>query len=486
MLWQLLGLAKESFIYGVGNFLNRLLPLLILPLLTRYLSPKEFGVIALLGVVGLWVRSIFGLGLGVSTGIVYFQDEGIRHRQATISTSFVVLAISVCALLLAIGLFAGDFSSLVFGNRDLDFVLFLYAGSIGLQLLAQPFLAEWQFKNEAMRFVLLSTLGASLTVVAMVVLVIGAHRGIRGWVEGGLIGNLALLVACLLVVGLSSPRSFDTKLGKHLIQLGLPLIPSFLFLFVIQYAGTYLLQGFVSLDQVGIYGVGFSLGMALGLATSSFTTAWYPFFQSYMTKPNEAQPIFSHVLTGYTLGMGALCLLFFLLAKPGVFLLTEARYHSAYRVVGLVALGQFWLGMWAVLLPGMYFAKETKYVAFVQGIVALLVVALNLVFIPAFGIEGAALAFAVGGMMMVGLQQLVNTVRRYQVSNYTWSRTGRLAGILLGLISCSLFASRTLPMKVELLVGMVMFGAYVWCGWLLLSDEEKAAASAWAKQRLDG
>ena len=426
--------------------------------------------------------SIFGLGLGVSTGIVYFKSEDPIHRQSTIVTSFILLAISSIVLLMFCSVGGSFISTVAFRNDRFASIILLHAAGIGLQITAQPFLWKLQFENRAVPYAVFLFCGAAITMAAILTLVVWSERGVRGWVEGVVIGNSSLLVSLLI-----SKNGYQAVLNRlyqvpELLRLGFPHIPGFAFVFLVQYSGIYMLEWYVPMDQIGIYGIGHTIGLSLGLATAAFTTAWYPFFNSFVARQSEARRVFPRVLSYYVLGFGVVCFMFFLLAKPAIVLLTDSRYHMAYAVVGLVALSQFWIGMWSLHLPGMYFAGETSYVPAVQAIVAICVLGLNLLLMPRLGIEGAALSLAGGGFLLVVVQDWLNKIRGY--SYPSWSAEWPLLGTFMAVVVVQIVISRTLSVSNGAIAGTILLAIYLSVAWLCLPNNERVQVRYWISRRM--
>jgi len=209
-----------------------------------------------------------------------------------------------------------------------------------------------------------------------------------------------------------------------LLRLGIPLIPGFAFLFVIQQGNKYVLQWFGGLGAVGVYTIGFNLGLAMSLVVSAFQKAWLPYFMSFVDKPEEARVLFGRILTYYVFGFGALNLLFFIAARPVVMLMTQPAFYDAYKVVGLSASAQFWFGVYILLLPGMYFAKEVQYQSLILLIATFIAIGIDFLLILSLGLFGAGLALTLGSMAISILTYLWNLKRRREYLNvlYEWHR----------------------------------------------------------------
>ena len=183
-------------------------------------------------------------------------------------------------------------------------------------------------------------------------------------------------------------------------------------------------------------------------------------------------------MLAYGLVFGLFTLMFFAFARPAVSILAAPAYRDSYSVVGLVALSQFFVGLWSASLPGLYFARETRYVPLIQAIAAIVTIILHLTLIPHFGIAGAAGSIAGGAFAMVLGQFVLNRVRGYSVHMY---ETARIA-TLLGLVGAAIVLQRIIDVSTSVWVGIgpssVLLLSFVFCGWRLLSTGERVAVRA--------
>ena len=417
-------LSKNMLIYGVGGFLNRFIGFLLLPIFTAYLSPSDYGISSILSWIAFLVTPIFSLGLGAAIAPCYFEGDNLERKESTVRTAFSLLLIS-SGLLAITGIgFAKSISSLAFKTSEYHDLVTMTFLSTSLSLLSIPSTLYLQLEERAKLFVTLTLLVTLGSVASSLILVVAFGRGVRGWVEAALIGQAINVILFLLPVIRKVAFRFSFTLSKKLFKLSLPLIPSFAFLFVLQHGNRYIIQRFDGLESLGVYTVGVNLGLAMSMAVSAFQTAWLPFFMSFVEKREEARLLFGRIMTYYVLAFGAVTTLFFIGAKPIVMLLTQPAFHEAYKVVGLSATAQFLGGLFSILLPGLYFAKEVGYVSLVQAVASVIAIGLNLVLVPLFGILGAGTSLALGFLAMVLLTLLWNFKRRdnYLRVQYEWRR----------------------------------------------------------------
>ena len=445
-------LVGATMVYGLGEALNRFANLLLLPLFTAYLSPADYGVIALLAFIPFLARPIFSFGLDTAVGIAYFERPDDAHRSAVIWSALALLAASV-ALLLLTGLpGAAVISRIILRTGDLAGLVALAVLSSAAQILVQPFMQRLQFQGRARLYVLLSAVSTLSGIGLAVLLVVGSGRGVRGWVEADLAGKALTLALFALPVVIAARPRFDRAVARHLLRLGLPMVPSFAFVFVLQQGNKYILQLISGLAALGVYNVGFNLGMAaLGMPVAAFQRAWTPHFMSYLDRRDEARTAFGRIMTWYIFGFGTLSLLVFIIARPLVMVMTQPEFHGAYQSLGLAAAAQFIFGAFLVLLPGPYFERDVKALAVTQAAAAVISIAASTLLIMRLGLLGAGLGLVTGAAAQALLQLRRNRRKAYLDVAYDGRAVLRF-GLLYLIVAAVMLVERDLSLPQELLL----------------------------------
>jgi O-antigen/teichoic acid export membrane protein len=186
-----------------------------------------------------------------------------------------------------------------------------------------------QFEERVKLYVALTVMTMLVSISLSLLMVVILRRGVQGMIEAGLIAQgINLTLFSMSTISRIKFR-FNLPLSKELLQLGIPMIPSFAFLFVMQASDRYILQWFKGLEIVGVYTIGYNLGLLMNLFVSAFQNAWVPYFMSFVDKRDEARALFGRILTYYVLGFGVLNLVFFIVAKPAVMLMTQPAFYEA-------------------------------------------------------------------------------------------------------------------------------------------------------------
>lgn len=478
----LLRLARGGLVYGLGGVLQRFLGLLLLPFFTRELAPNDYGVVALITVLTVAMTGLFNLGTGNSMGVLYFR-EGTEtgRRSALVWTNFSLLLVNSLLLYVALYFAAPLLSSWMFQSTNHQELIRLGLLALVFGTLAEPWLAHLRMEQRAVRYVLLTLASSLLTIALSVWLVLVLQRGVAGLLLAGALGQLSLLCACLWFIARKLPIRIDFSFVIPLVRIGFPGIFGLFALLLIDYADRQLIERIVGLDALGVYSVGYSFGMIMAVLVGAFSSAWSPFFMSYVDKTEEAAPIFARVMTYYLLGFGSLVLLFFLAARPLVTLFTAPAFHDAYLVIGLVSAASMLKGCYLIALPGVYFAHKLHLQSLIEWIAAFLNIALNIMLLPRLGITGAALATFLSYVSLTMLAYVV--ARRYLLVNYEWKRIGSVTITVAAFCALGSWVSSTeqLGIVTTLMVHALILGIFLIVAALLLTSE---AERAWLKARL--
>ncbi|MBF8247684.1 MAG: Polysacc synt C domain-containing protein [Bacteroidetes bacterium] len=481
MRQELRRLFGGVFVYGLGEVLNRTIGFLLLPLFTSYLSPKDFGISGILGLIVFLVIPVFSLGFGTAFGAVYFESSDRRRKDAMVWTAFAALFASTIIMGVS-GWTTRDWLSVsAFGEPGFERLIVLSLLTAGCTILAMPFRLRLQFEERAKLYVSISAVSTFLSILSSVTMVVVLERGILGFVEGGLIGQAITFVLFFASVLPSTRICFDSSLISRLMKIGVATIPGFAFLFVLQQGNRYVLRHFDGLDAVGVYTIGYNLGFAMNILITGFTSAWTPYFLSFTERKEEARPLFSSIFSYYVLGFGFLSLFFYLAARPVVMLMTQQAFHGAFVVVGMTATAQFFIGVFSLSLAPVYFAKEVAKVTFVQGVAAVVGAGIMVALIRAAGIFGAGISLVFGFFLLAWLQHLWNKWRgeKYLRVEYDWERVARF-GIFYVVVAMASLIPRNLQLTTEIVIAAAAtcaLSVIFWFGFVR-NEERRAALSS--------
>ena len=180
MLDRIRNLFRNLAIYGFGDVATSIVSLLLLPIYTRYLTPSDYGVIAMLLTIEAVAKVLFRWGVDTAFMRLYYDCADQPARQRLASTIFFFL-LAVNGSLLAVGLLgAGWLSTRLFGSAHEAILIALVIGNtfvVGLYFI--PF-QVLRITEKSKQFIALVFARSAATLVLRLVLVIGAGMGVLG------------------------------------------------------------------------------------------------------------------------------------------------------------------------------------------------------------------------------------------------------------------------------------------------------------------
>ena len=421
---ELTRLARHSVIYGLGGLVSRILAVLLLPLYTSYLAPGSYGHVEIL--TSASAVAVIVLRMGVSTAFFrfYFDHKDAARRLVVVRTSFwFTMAMATAGLVLCVG-FAGPLSHALQLGDNASLVV---AAAIGFwaQMNYEQLTSLFRVEERSVSFALASVANVLITVGATVVLIVGFHEGALGLLIGNFVGTLCVYLALLAYRREQLGLQFDRELLRGMQKFGLPLVPSALALWGINFVDRLFVAVYKDAAEVGVYSAAVKIASVITFAMFAFRTAW-PAFAYSIEDDRDARRTYSFVLTyllvvasWIALGLGAL-------APWLTAAMTSPRYQRAEEGIALLAFAGAVYAGYTVLAIGSGRARRTQLNWVVTGTGAAVNVGLNFWLIPAYGMVGAAISTAISYVVLfLGMALYAQHV--YPVA-YQWRRVVTAVG----------------------------------------------------------
>jgi O-antigen/teichoic acid export membrane protein len=427
---ELKRLARHSVVYGIGGLVSRILATVLLPLYTHYLPARAYGRVETITAATAVLAILLQLGISSAFFRFYFDEKEPAGKLTVVRTSFwFTMTTSTVGLVLGL-VFAAPVSHWLGLGHDPNLVR---AGAVGLwaQTNYNQLTALFRVEQRSVSYAIASVTNVLVTVAAMVVFVAVFHWGAVGLVVGNFTGTLVVYLALLAYRSEQLGLEFDRGLFRGMQRFGMPLVPSALALWAINFVDREFLIWFKGQAEVGVYSVAVRIASIITFVMIAFRTAW-PAFAYSIEDESEAKRTYSFVLTYLlafafwaSLALGAL-------APWWVRLLTSRHaYLRAHEAVALLAFAGAVYAGYTVLAIGSGRARRTQLNWVVTGFGAAVNVGLNFWLIPAYGMVGAAIStlaayVALFGGMMLYAQSV------YPVP-YQWRRVATATAAAVGL-----------------------------------------------------
>ena len=404
----LLKLLKSSGIYALGFMASPLINLVLAPFLTRHLSRAEYGGLAVINAAISLMAGITQLGIGTAFLRVYNYDyESQEERSRVLSTTIILLLLVGVPICIAMIFAAPWLSIILLGGPEFSRAIQLAAAIILLQNLTLPGYSWLRAENHA-TFLSLLMIGNLVINLSLTIVLVGIlHMGIIGSLIG-VSGGYALTVVILTPIMLfRAGLRLHMSTARNLLSFGLPIVASFIAVWILQLSDRYLLSLFKSLSETASYSVAYSLGGVLApLILGPFNWAWPPAMYS-IAKRKDAPRVFQQVFRWFSFVLLFATFGLSLLSIGILNLLFPPSYHMAAPIIPIITASMLFYGVYEVFTLGVYIQRKTWLVAVFTACSALLNLGLNLVLIPSFGAMGAALSTLLAYMLMAVVAYVV-------------------------------------------------------------------------------
>jgi O-antigen/teichoic acid export membrane protein/glycosyltransferase involved in cell wall biosynthesis len=431
---QISKLGKQSAIYGLGGLVSRILAVLLLPLYTSYLSTNDYGKIETLVAAAAVVVILLQLGITSAFFRFYFDARDDEGRIRIVRTSFWFTMVSATAGLVLALAFAEPISQLLkIGNQP----GLVVAAAIGMwaQMNYAQLTSVFRAEDRAVGYVIASLSNVVITVGATVLLVAVFREGPLGVLVGNFIGTLCVYFVLLGYRRYQLGLQFDRKLFRAMNKFGMPLVPAALALWAVNFIDRLFIASYKGQGEVGVYSVAVRVSSAIVFLMIAFRTAW-PAFAYSIEDDREARRTYSYVLTYVVYVTCWVSLAFGVLAPWIVHVLARnPSFQRASEAVALLSFGGAAYTAYTVMAIGSGRARKTQWNWVIAGIAAAVNVGLNVLLIPPYGMEGAAIATCAAYVaLFVGM--VVYSQEVYYVP-YQWRRvlTATGAAVILTVLA---------------------------------------------------
>ncbi|HYX69144.1 MAG TPA: oligosaccharide flippase family protein [Terriglobales bacterium] len=388
-------LMRGSALYALANFGIKALNFFLLPLYTRFLSPADYGTISLAETIAAVAATLFGMGLEPGVRRLYFQyveDSGELARYLSSVLRFAVLVTG--AVVTLVFLTGPAFLRWVDPHFAVPFYPYvaLAVGAAALSQFVQYRLGLYQAEARPKAYGLLSLVFFLATAGSAIALVVFVRWGAYGMLLGKLVAAAALALVSFGLLGRWLRHALAWRYVRETLPLSLPLVPHGLMALGLVAADRFILERYRSLDEVGLYSLAYTLGMVMFLVTLSIAQAWQTiFFDTARTGDASGRRMLGQLSSGLALLLSGIAMLGALLAPDFVRLL-DPRYLPAGRLIPWVIGGYLFHAFFGLFQLSALQGKRTQFILFASLVAFAVNLALNLWWIPIWGMYGAAYA----------------------------------------------------------------------------------------------
>jgi len=467
-------LFKQTAVYGLATVIPRIFSFLLTPLYTGVLLESDYGNTSLV-FAGM---AFFNVLLAYGMETAFFRFYHSENKNSVLNTSTISLFWSSIAFLV-VALLGRKYLAQA-GGIDTEYVTYTIWTLVLDALVIIPF-SKLRAQGRPMLYaaikignVLVLLLFNLFFLIWLKDLAAASPDGFWStiYIKNFEVGYIfvSTLIASLLTFIVLLPHylktdwHFDFKLWKRMMRYSLPVLVAGI-AFIInetfdRFFLEHLLPESIAKSEIGIYSACYKLAVFMTLFSTAFRLGIEPFFFSHAK--NENAPQTYATITKYFVIFGSVILLgvvaFADLLK--FLMLRNDVYWVGMKVVPLIILANFFLGIYTNLSVWYKLSDKTKIGANISIVGAVITITLNFILIPYISYMGSAIAtIAAYGTMMVVSYYLGN---KYYPIPYDMKKICLYLGLSIILSSLSFYVPVLRETYIFGIVSLIGFIALVY------------------------
>jgi O-antigen/teichoic acid export membrane protein len=414
---KLQAIAKDTAIYGLSSIVGRFLNYLLVPLYTAQLSAASGGYGIITNIYAYVALILVLLTFGMETTYFRFTNKTHTDSETVYGTTLMTVG-SVSLLFAVLVLILLNPISQLMGYESHPEYIGVMAVTVAIDaFLCIPF-AHLRQQKKALKFAALKLLNIGVSILLNLIYFY--------WMDGKDVGyafyiNLVctvMLAVCLLTEYTGFRWKLDTKLLRTMLSYSWPILVLGIAGILNQTADKmlfpYIYHGSDMHEQLGIYGACSKIAMIMAMITQAFRFAYEPIVFAGV-KDKDQHEMYTQAMKYFII----FTLLAFLMVMAYLDILKYiigADYWVGLRVVPIVMAAEIMMGIYFNLSFWYKIIDKTIWGAIFSGIGCLVLLAVNIIFVPRYGY----IACAWGGFAGYGVAMLVSYFvgQKYYPLNY--------------------------------------------------------------------
>lgn len=419
---NLKSLAKDTAIYGMSSIIGRFLNYLLVPLYTAKISAASGGYGVITNMYAYTALLMVILTYGMETTFFRFANKQEEDARRVYATTLAMVGTTSLLFVALVFLFLSPLSGLM-GYADHPSYVWVMFTTVAIDAFQCVPFAYLRYKKRPLRFAALKLLfiGLNITLNIIYYLVMGGTEvGYAFYINLVCTGSITFFFWRELREGFSAGVGSWPEcraLMGRMLSYSWPILVLGIAGILNQTADKilfpYLYHGADAHAQLGIYGAASKIAMIMAMITQAFRYAYEPFvFGKAKERDNrdtyaQAMKYFLiFTLLAFLFVVGYIDILRFIIGRD---------YWEGLKVVPIVMAAEIMMGVYFNLSFWYKLIDKTIWGAYFSGIGCLVLLAINVIFVPRYGYMACAWAGFAGYGVAMTLSYIVGQ-RKYPIA----------------------------------------------------------------------
>lgn len=409
---------KHFTVIGGGTFINMLLSLLTTPIITRIVSPDEYGKLSIFTMYSGIALMIIGLGLDQALVRYYYEKDTDEYKKSLLFKCIrLPIIISLMISIIFIVLSKLEIINFEF-NTFITTLLCIYT-IIQVINRFSLLIIRLSYKSK-----LYSTLNISQKITFILVALPLIYFIRDNYLLILIIATIvsALIVMILSIIGQSNLWKWNS-INKSECQISTKELLKYSYPFILSMGVTGLFQAidkislnkYASYADVGIYSSAMSLVNVFAIIQTTFNSLWTPMSVEHYTKNKEDKSFYqkgNQIITIVMIFIGLSLILF----KDIFVILLGEKYREASYILPFLIFNPIMLTISETTVSGLVFMKKSKLQVVVAVGACITNIIGNYILVPILGPKGAAISTGLSYVVFFTLRTVLSN--RYFYVNF--------------------------------------------------------------------
>lgn len=404
---------KRGFSWSfAGNVFGYALGIITAPILTRLLSPEEFGVVSLANSARSMLLILMPMCAGgaVSYWFNLHRTEPAERNRAIGTITFVTGAISTLWLVLALVL-GSLFQARLLPGFTLPFwpygaLVVFSAWLLTFQVVPMALLGARE-RQDAVAFINIGVGVAQTTFILIFIALL--HRGAPGQVEAMFAYALFVLPLWLYLLWRFARPYADMVLARQVLRYSIPILPHVLSIWALNLSDRLIIagQGPRLAADLGRYSFAYAIAAAMYAIVTGFNSIWSPVYLEQARSNPNAKRVLGYAASWSCLALAISAAGIILISPVLVVILAPPKYYGSIPYIAPVVVAYFMQATYMFPAMAFFHLKLTHRLPVITGTAVAVCIALNLLLIPYYGVIVAAWTTALGFSLMALMAYLM-------------------------------------------------------------------------------
>jgi len=392
-------MIKKILTYSFGEMIVKGLSFLALPFYSYLILPEEYGVLGFLSSLVSFLPFIFTL---------YYLYAYIRFSidvedKELLSTYFYMgIFLNIFYFLSAIALYY-----LLIQSYDIQLKYYILSiGSSTSIYLFQLLQLHHRSKGKSSEYLKYAVVYALLGLFFNFLFLLYFKDNILAMLLSSLcISLLASFIAYRVLKEYIKWKFYNFQLVVNILKYSIPLVPGGIGLLLFSQSDKLILASYVSKEELGIYVVATTIGLAMGYLGRAFHMAYQPIFYAKMSeeKGREIQEQFwKNILLIILASLGAL------FAVYVAYHFINSKYLEGMHISFMIVFAYTFVTFSQMMELHLTYVKRNALVSYIYIFGGLLTLLLLWILVPTYGTEGAAIILYVTAMLTSILMYIIS------------------------------------------------------------------------------